>query len=154
MKDRRVVIVEDERHIAHFLAFYLEQAGYVPEVLYDGRGLVELLDRIEPVAMLLDLGLPGCSGRELCRQIRGSKRWQDLILFVVSGEDFGTVAKARGVLGASAIFRKPCSIAEIVKTLNHHVVAESDPGLASMAPPSLDGRRALQATSAAARERT
>lgn len=120
MAQRKVVVVEDERHIAQFLAFHLERAGYEPFVHEGGAGLEDWVARNRPVAVLLDLGLPGRSGEEICRRLGEALPVPPPVVFVT-----GRVVNEEGRLlaetGARAIFCKPFSMAELVRSLNELV---------------------------------
>ena len=49
---------------------YLEQIGHEVSVAYDGENAVRLAEEFRPQAILLDLGMPGIDGYEVCRRIR------------------------------------------------------------------------------------
>ena len=68
--DQTVVVVEDDPAIADLLDLYLRQAGYrVLQAPTGERGL-ELVAQHRPVLVVLDIGLPGIDGLEVCRRIR------------------------------------------------------------------------------------
>jgi PAS domain S-box-containing protein len=66
----RVLIVDDNRDAAESLAMVLALRGYDPAVCHDGQEAVELAQRTQPQVVLLDLGLPGLDGFEVCRRLR------------------------------------------------------------------------------------
>ncbi|PID96728.1 MAG: DNA-binding response regulator [Actinomycetales bacterium] len=65
----RVLVVEDDPGISEPLARALRRAGYVVDVRADGH---EALDgvRANPDLVILDIGLPGLDGLEVCRRLR------------------------------------------------------------------------------------
>lgn len=65
----RVLIVDDEQHIARFLQFLLNKEGYQTEVAYDGLEAIEKFGAFRPDAMLLDLVLPNMSGLDVLKAI-------------------------------------------------------------------------------------
>jgi DNA-binding response OmpR family regulator len=69
MTDARglVVIVEDERAIAELQRLYLAEAGFGVHVERDGIAGLAAIRRLRPVAIVLDVGLPGLDGIEICR---------------------------------------------------------------------------------------
>ncbi|MFZ4511626.1 MAG: response regulator, partial [Candidatus Nanopelagicales bacterium] len=74
-----VLIVEDEAPIADVLRLYLERAGYVVAVESDGvRGLIAVRDQ-HPDAIILDVGLPGMDGTEICRRMRAEGDWTPVL---------------------------------------------------------------------------
>jgi DNA-binding response OmpR family regulator len=66
----RILVVEDDRHIAQLLRVYLEREGYEAHIANDGREGLRLFGEIEPDLVILDLMLPGLHGRDVCRAIR------------------------------------------------------------------------------------
>lgn len=67
---RRAVVVDDEVALARLVAGYLERDGFEVSVSHDGARAVELLRAVDPDVVVLDLGLPGIDGIEVCRQLR------------------------------------------------------------------------------------
>ncbi len=67
---RRAVVVDDEEALARLVAGYLEREGYDTTLCHDGAQAVELLREVDPDLVILDLGLPGLDGVEVCRQLR------------------------------------------------------------------------------------
>jgi CheY-like chemotaxis protein len=65
-----VVVVDDNRDWADTLATLLRTEGYVVHTAYDGGEALELVPRVKPDAVLLDIGLPKMSGYEVARQLR------------------------------------------------------------------------------------
>jgi len=66
----RVLVVEDERTLAGMVAAYLSRAGFETAVVHTGIAAVDAVRENEPDVVILDLGLPGLDGIEVCRQIR------------------------------------------------------------------------------------
>ena len=67
---RRALVVDDEQALARVLASYLEREGFEVDLAFDGPSAVDLAREHDPVVVVLDLGLPGLDGVEVCRQIR------------------------------------------------------------------------------------
>ena len=68
----RILVVDDEQHIARFLQFLLKKEGYQTAVAFDGETALELCRTFQPDAILLDLVLPGISGLEVLKTIHAS----------------------------------------------------------------------------------
>ncbi len=69
-----ILIVEDDRNIGNLVRTYLERDGYRVTWVRSGEdGLVEL-ERQHPGLMVVDVGLPGMEGFEVCRRIRAAGR--------------------------------------------------------------------------------
>jgi DNA-binding response OmpR family regulator len=78
----RILIVEDEAHLAEGLAFNLEQEGHEVEIVGDGRQAVERLARSDPPLQLivLDLMLPEVGGLEVARRVRASGNYVPILI--------------------------------------------------------------------------
>ena len=66
----RAMVVEDEIELAAVVGSYLERAGYEVTLTHDGLRAVDLAREVDPDVVILDLGLPGIDGIEVCRQLR------------------------------------------------------------------------------------
>lgn len=66
----RAMVVEDEQSLADVVATYLEREGFEVTICGDGLEAVDLARRVDPDVIVLDLGLPGLDGVEVCRQVR------------------------------------------------------------------------------------
>ncbi len=63
-------MVEDEAPLASLVGSYLERDGFDVTITADGHDAVALARRVDPDVVVLDLGLPGLDGVEVCRQLR------------------------------------------------------------------------------------
>jgi DNA-binding response OmpR family regulator len=69
-REQTIVVAEDDASIADLLDLYLRDAGYRPLLAPTGERALELVTQHRPVLVVVDVGLPGMDGFELCRQIR------------------------------------------------------------------------------------
>ena len=110
-QDRTVVVVEDDPGIADLLDLYLRQAGYRVLLAPDGERGLELIAQHRPVLVVLDIGLPGIDGLEVCRRIRAESTLPILFLTARDAE----VDRVVGLeLGADDYVTKPFSPREVV----------------------------------------
>src|SRR5690242_1499514 len=70
MSMQKILIVEDGRAVQRALRRLFESEGFAVEAAADGTTAIEQLKRLKPDLVLLDLGLPGLPGREVCRQMK------------------------------------------------------------------------------------
>lgn len=66
----RVLVVDDDRAVREALRRALTLAGYEVQTAEDGEGALEQVAMAPPEAIVLDLGLPGVDGLEVCRRVR------------------------------------------------------------------------------------
>ncbi|MBL8271892.1 hybrid sensor histidine kinase/response regulator [Steroidobacter sp.] len=69
----RVLIVDDNRDAADATGMLMTNLGGDVRVVYDGTSALQLLQEFDAKLVLLDLGMPGMDGYQLCRRIRDSK---------------------------------------------------------------------------------
>ncbi|MEE9206041.1 MAG: response regulator transcription factor [Acidimicrobiia bacterium] len=106
-----VVLIEDEESIADLVRMYFEQEGFRLVHAPDGeQGLDAVRDR-DPRVVLLDLGLPGMDGVEVCRRIR---TFSDVPVIMLTARD-SEIDKIVGLeIGADDYVTKPFSPRELV----------------------------------------
>jgi two-component system, OmpR family, KDP operon response regulator KdpE len=65
-----VLVVDDEPRYVRWITVNLQGVGYRVLEAADGRGALEVTAREQPDLLLLDIGLPGLDGLEVCRRVR------------------------------------------------------------------------------------
>lgn len=73
---RRVLVVDDLKDSADSLATLLKVTGNEVDVAYDGESAIAQAERLRPEAILLDIGMPGLDGYEVCRRLR-ERPWSE-----------------------------------------------------------------------------
>jgi len=82
---RRVLIVDDNKDAAEWLATLLSLSGHETHVALDGDQAVKAAERLLPDAVLLDIGLPRVDGYEVCRRIRQQSWGRGLMIVALTG---------------------------------------------------------------------
>jgi PAS domain S-box-containing protein len=82
---RRVLIVDDNEDGAESLAMLLELGGHKTRTAHDGVKAMEVAEGFRPDVVLLDIGLPGLNGYEVCRRMREKPWGKDLLLVALTG---------------------------------------------------------------------
>jgi two-component system, OmpR family, response regulator len=107
-----VLVVEDEPAIAGLLSSYLTRDGFEVQLTGDGETALAAVRDRRPAAVILDVGLPGMDGTEVCRRLRAQDDWTP-VLFVTARDD--EVDRVLGLeLGADDYVTKPFSPREVV----------------------------------------
>ena len=105
------MVVDDEEALARLVADYLTRDGFAVNVSHDGAEALRLARDLDPDVVVLDLGLPGLDGIEVCRQLRTFTDCYVLMLTARSDE----VDKLIGLsVGADDYLTKPFSPRELV----------------------------------------
>ena len=108
---QKILIVDDDNHIAELISLYLEKEMFETKIAEDGDEALEYFERFQPDLVLLDLMLPGRDGYDVCREIR-AKRDTPIIMLSAKGETFDKVLGLE--LGADDYVIKPFDSKELV----------------------------------------
>ena len=107
----RFLVVDDEIDLAQLIEGYLRKAGLEVAVRHDGAEAVTAVRDFDPDVLVLDLGLPGIDGIEVCRQVR---TFSDCHVLMLTARD-DEVDKIVGLsVGADDYVTKPFSPRELV----------------------------------------
>ena len=126
----RILVVEDEKGILHFILRSLESSGYQVETAENGKEAREKFTTWAPDLVLLDLGLPDIDGMQVLSYMRDGS---SVPVVVVSARDQET-EKVRALdLGADDYITTPVGISELmarVRTALRHgqVSHDAEPG--------------------------
>jgi DNA-binding response OmpR family regulator len=121
---RSVLVVEDDHDLASLVALHLRDIGCEVTTRHDGtRGLEQALSG-EHDLVILDLMLPGASGLDVCRALRGAAAYTPILMLTSKSTEFDRVTGLDA--GADDYLTKPFSILELtarVKALFRRVEA-------------------------------
>ena len=82
---RRILIVDDNRDSTEMLAAMFGLAGHHTEMAYDGNEALAKVEEHRPDLILLDIGLPGMSGYDVCRAIRQQPWGRGVVIVALTG---------------------------------------------------------------------
>ncbi|MFD1324956.1 response regulator transcription factor [Micromonospora sonneratiae] len=132
MKERRVLVVEDERTIADSVAARLRAEGFTVRIAGDGPGAVETVRAWQPDLVVLDVMLPGFDGLEVCRRIQADRPVPVLMLTARDDETDLLVGLA---VGADDYLTKPFSLRELAARV-HALLRRVDRAANSVTEPA------------------
>lgn len=104
------LIIEDDPDLIHIFARALELSGYQTKTSGDGTEAIALLASMVPDVVVLDLHLPGISGKEILQTIRGNGRFQNTRVILATA-DYHTAEDLRG--DADLVLLKPISFTQL-----------------------------------------
>jgi DNA-binding response OmpR family regulator len=110
-REQTIVVAEDDASIADLLDLYLRDAGFRPLLAPSGERALELVSQHRPALVVIDVGLPGMDGFELCRRIRDTN---PLPVLFVTARDAETDRVHGLELGGDDYVVKPFSPRELV----------------------------------------
>ncbi len=107
----RALVVDDEAPLAEVVASYLEREHFEAIVAADGAEAITVARELDPDVVILDLGLPGMDGLEVCRQLR---TFSDAYVVMLTARDTEMDTVLGLSLGADDYVTKPFSPRELV----------------------------------------
>lgn len=111
-KPKKILIVEDEPSLVFTLQDTLENEGYEVFVSEDGDKALEIVKRENPDLMVLDLMLPGMSGYDVCKKVRGMNYTFPIIMLTARDQEIDKVTGLN--IGADDYMTKPFGVKELL----------------------------------------
>lgn len=111
MDKKKIMIVDDDEHIAELISLYLIKECFDTEIAINGEEALEKFKSYQPHLILLDIMLPGIDGYDVCREIRKSSN-VPIIMLSAKGEVFDKVLGLK--IGADDYIIKPFDSNELV----------------------------------------
>lgn len=110
MKDKKVLVVDDEQLIVKGVRFSLEQEGMEVDCAYDGEVALDMMKRYEYDLVLLDVMLPKIDGFEVVQRVREFSD-MPIVMLTAKGEDMDKILGLE--YGADDYITKPFNILEV-----------------------------------------
>jgi len=107
----RALVVDDEEPLAEVVASYLEREHFEVTVCHSGVDALAVAREVDPDVVVLDLGLPGIDGLEVCRQLR---TFSDAYVVMLTARDAEVDTIVGLSVGADDYVTKPFSPRELV----------------------------------------
>ncbi|MBP3359818.1 MAG: response regulator transcription factor [Clostridia bacterium] len=111
MANNKVLIVDDDAHIAELIKLYLEKEGFKTNVAPNGNKALQLFKEEAPSIVILDVMMPEMDGWQVCREIRRISNIP-IIMLTAKGETFDKVLGLE--LGADDYIVKPFEPKELI----------------------------------------
>jgi DNA-binding response OmpR family regulator len=112
MKNKKILLVEDEQDIAGLLALHLKDLCDELQIAADGHEGMRLAGAGDWDLVVLDLRLPGPDGLEICRAIRRRERYTPVLMLTSKSSELDRVLGLE--LGADDYMTKPFSVLELM----------------------------------------
>ncbi|BCT91947.1 hypothetical protein LYSHEL_09710 [Lysobacter helvus] len=109
----RLLVVDDNREHTDSLALYLRMTGHTVRTAYDAASALVWQGTFSPDAVLLDLGLPGVDGLEVCRRMRAAGG-EALVIVAITGRGQASDRQRSAEAGFDAHLVKPVDPAALV----------------------------------------
>jgi len=84
-KSLHILVVDDNIESAKTTGWMLEMIGYEPVLAHDGQEALKIARELHPEIILLDIGLPGMNGYDICRELRKDPAFKNTMLIAQTG---------------------------------------------------------------------
>jgi DNA-binding response OmpR family regulator len=108
---RRALVVDDEVPLTEVVGSYLVREGFEVRAAHDGLEALSLATSVDPDVVVLDVGLPGIDGFEVCRRLR---IFSDAYVIMLTARDTEVDTVVGLSVGADDYITKPFSPRELV----------------------------------------
>lgn len=114
MANEKILVVDDEEHIAELISYNLTSNGYKVIVANNGNDAVKLAVEEKPNLILLDLMIPGKDGYDVCKDVRSNSEIRNIpiIMLTAKSEELDKILGLE--LGADDYITKPFSVRELL----------------------------------------
>lgn len=115
----KILCIEDDADIQHFIGQILFKEGYEIHYAWNGKEGYDKVLELDPDLLLVDLMLPLMNGVELIKKLREHKATKPIPTIVVTsfGDQANMLKYAMEALGAEAFLRKPIQIDEMISLI-------------------------------------
>jgi two-component system alkaline phosphatase synthesis response regulator PhoP len=114
MANEKILVVDDEEHIAELISYNLTSNGYKVITANNGNDAVKLAVEEKPNLILLDLMIPGKDGYDVCKDVRSNSEIRNtpIIMLTAKSEELDKILGLE--LGADDYITKPFSVRELL----------------------------------------
>lgn len=111
------LVIDDESDARELLATLLARAGYSVMTARDGREALELLNRVRPAVIFVDLWMPVMNGHEFREAQRRNRTWLSIPTVVMTG----TSEEPLLDLAIEETLQKPIKAKQVIEIVRRHV---------------------------------
>ena len=109
---KKILIIEDNRDLAHLLESHLRDLAFQVDLSFDGIAGLTMADSNNYDLVILDLMLPGLDGIEICQRLRRKSSYMPILMLTAKSSEMDRVVGLE--VGADDYVTKPFSIRELL----------------------------------------
>lgn len=114
----RVLVVDDEKHLADLTAWILRDGGFEATAVYDGASALQEMDRLPADIVLSDVIMPGMNGIETCSLIKLKYPACEILLFSGQAATNDLISRAQGKGISFELLAKPVEPEELLSRIS------------------------------------
>lgn len=115
MKQKTVLLVEDQLDFLAVNKLYLERHGYRVITAEDGEAAVSSATRHKPNVILMDFSVPLLDGIGATTRLKTDPRTRDIPVVLLTAHTYGTVGRRAREAGCAGFIHKPCEPRRILE---------------------------------------
>ena len=115
--EKSILLIEDEQNILEALSFILRRAGWNVYTHSNGNDANEVINKLKPAVVVLDIMLPGKSGFDVLRDLRSSEVDKKIPVMILTARGQEKDRDAAKILGADLFMTKPFVNTEVLNAL-------------------------------------
>jgi adenylate cyclase len=122
--NERILVVDDTPANIQTVAAILKDKGYQLSVATSGMQALQVMEKVVPDLILLDVMMPELDGLQTCQRIKGHEAWRDIpIIFLTAKTETADLVKGFEV-GAVDYVGKPFNAHELLARVNTHLTVD------------------------------
>lgn len=122
MTEKRILVVDDEPEMRWLIRIGLDKAnGYQVIEAASGQEALEKAGLYHPDLILMDIGMPGMTGLEACRQLKSTPLGRDIPVIFVSAWSSNEYRQAAEEAGGADFMPKPFSVKRLLQLVAQYV---------------------------------
>jgi CheY-like chemotaxis protein/anti-sigma regulatory factor (Ser/Thr protein kinase) len=114
----KVLVIDDNPDVSLVVGYMLEEIGHEFQVIHDGPSALDAARDFKPDVVLLDIGLPGMNGYEVCRAFRQDPQFETLPIIAQTGWGHDQDKASARDAGFNYHLTKPVSLEELERVLD------------------------------------
>ena len=119
---KKILIVDDNEFMIEIMTFILIGKGYEVTALYSGDEVLDTVSANHPDLIILDIGLPGMDGRDVCKLLKMNRSTRSLPVIMCSGND--DIDESLQQAGApDDVLHKPFDTSELIEKIELQLAA-------------------------------
>lgn len=123
-KEKRILIVEDDKGLNRLISYNLSRNGYVAEAVFDGLSAQERLAKETFDVVILDIMLPGIDGFRICESIKENPAAFKTSVVILTARAQSLDKIYGGLVGADRYITKPFSIAQLMAVIEELIITK------------------------------
>lgn len=112
-KAKRVLVVEHDDGIATALEYLISREGLAQDRVSSGLAAMERIRKFRPDLVLLDATVPGVSGYDICRSVRGDRELSHVKILMMTARGLASERRRGTELGADGFVSKPFELKDL-----------------------------------------